>query len=153
MNKNNCKGFTLLELLVVVLIIGILAAIALPQYKLAVGKAKFAELKASSHGIVEALQRHYLVHGTYEGSSRENLDIEIPQTISCFSWVENPYIRCCKNIFNTQICLYRYKTGQPYSCYAYSTNQDDVYNRICQSETGNKTPKTCLNEDFCQYLY
>ncbi len=48
------KGYTLLELLVVVLIIGVLTAIAVPQYFNAVENARMVELK-----VVWGSQRHW----------------------------------------------------------------------------------------------
>ena len=63
--KNVKQGFTLLELLVVVLIIGILASIALPQYKMAVTKAKVASMLPLMRRWKDALAEYKLQHGDY----------------------------------------------------------------------------------------
>ena len=65
--KNNSKqGFTLLELLVVVLIIGILAAIALTQYRKAVIKARLAEADIAINTMMRNIDL-YLLNGGEEG--------------------------------------------------------------------------------------
>ena len=64
MNKTK-NGFTLLELLVVILIIGILSAVALPQYKRAVEKTKMAEAVIIVKAIAQSQQSYYIVHNKY----------------------------------------------------------------------------------------
>ena len=87
----NKRGFTLIELLVVVLIIGILVAIALPQYKLAVEKAKVSKYLSIAQSIRNAQERFYMVNGKYSGSLSA-LDIDIEYL--CQSRDYNMYFNC-----------------------------------------------------------
>ena len=74
-NKIKNKGFTLIEMLVVVLIIGILAAIALPQYKMAVEKSRAAEVLMNLAIIKREMEGYIMVRGIPTSGSVNFKDI------------------------------------------------------------------------------
>ncbi len=74
------KAFTLIEMLVVVLIIGILAAIAVPQYQKAVYKSRAMEAMLLVKALAEAEEVYYLVNGEYS-KEIEKLDVKIPEEL------------------------------------------------------------------------
>ena len=56
---NNKKGFTLIELMIVVAIIGILAAIAVPKFADLINKSKEGATKGSLSSVRSAIQVYY----------------------------------------------------------------------------------------------
>jgi len=72
-------GFTLLELLVVILIIGILAAVALPQYQRTVTNAKAAQMYEAVSTMARAAQTYYAVQNAWP-SKFDDLDIDYELT-------------------------------------------------------------------------
>jgi type IV pilus assembly protein PilE len=75
----NKRAFTLIELLVAVLIIGILAAIAVPQYQKSIYKTIASEALIKAKAIKQAQEIYYMATNTYATDINE-LDISIPQS-------------------------------------------------------------------------
>lgn len=61
------RGMTLIEIMIVVVIIGILAAIAIPAYGQYVRKAKRTDATTALLRIAAAQERFYLQNNTYSG--------------------------------------------------------------------------------------
>lgn len=59
------KGFTLVELMIVVAIIGILAAIAIPNFIKFQARAKQSEAKTNLKGLFQAEKSYFAEHDTY----------------------------------------------------------------------------------------
>lgn len=63
--KRECSGFSILELLIVIVIIGILATIALPKYMDIREDATIAVSKSNLKSLQTGIERYYLDMGVY----------------------------------------------------------------------------------------
>ncbi|HEZ4007090.1 TPA: pilin [Neisseria meningitidis] len=63
------KGFTLIELMIVIAIVGILAAVALPAYQDYTARAQVSEAILLAEGQKSAVTEYYLNHGIWPGNN------------------------------------------------------------------------------------
>lgn len=74
-NRKGTSAFTLIELLIVVAIIGILAAIAVPNYMSAMVKAKVARVEDETRGLFVALEAYRLDCNGFPQPLNEQFDV------------------------------------------------------------------------------
>jgi len=63
------RGFTLIEVLIVCVIVGVLAAIALPSYLSSIQKSRRSDAKSALVGAAGQMERYFTERGTYATAS------------------------------------------------------------------------------------
>ena len=153
------KAFTLIELLVVVLIIGILSAIALPQYQKAVIKSRYASLKALVRAIADAEERYYLENNEYTNDF-DSLDVHTPAYLSetpgvhttrRFSWgqctlASQVEFTCHSALADIEYGIRFLHAGNYQRCVAFNTDLSSMQNQICKVESQKNTPQVRSQE-------
>ena len=80
--KKMQKGFTLIELMIVVAIIAILAAIALPAYQDYVARSQVSEAASLTSGAKTAVSEEFANTGTFAGINNTTAGLSAPGSIT-----------------------------------------------------------------------
>ncbi|EJU54498.1 type IV pilin protein [Neisseria meningitidis] len=71
--KNVQKGFTLLELMIAVAILGILTLITYPSYKTYIRRVRLSEVRTTLLHNAQTMERYYRQKGTFENYDQTKL--------------------------------------------------------------------------------
>lgn len=138
------SGFTLIEMLIVIIVLGILAMIIVPQITISTDDAKVSTLQSNVAGIRSAIEIYYVQHSnTYPGEKKNDGTPSPNATESATAFVEQltRYTTASGSVANTKDSTAKYgpyiKIGQ------LPTNPfDDGYDVQADLTTNITTPRT-----------
>ncbi len=168
-NIKGLDGFTLVELLVVVLIIGILAAVAMPQYTRAVERSRVATMQPLVRALADA-QRSFLMANGSVSRSFADLDISLPgnctvspndyygESAICGKFSINldsttHAVQGIMNVSDQSRVWLGYPTGEgvPYCMACSNGNEASDANKLCKSMGGKTYSIVGINNGCFKY--
>lgn len=130
------KGFTIIELLVVISIISVLSGIVLTQVSLTQNKGKNAALKVNMESLRKQSIIYYEEHNTYNGLCADPRIAAILDTIGAF----NAGSRGCGAF------------GENWCVYTYELQANGTTNHLCSDFTGAQVESTTTDcGDYSSY--
>lgn len=158
------KGFTLVEIMIAVLIIGILAAISVTQYKKSVLKSRFSSLIPIAKSVYDGQEVFYLSHGKY-ANNFASLDVLAKADISgtqadingVLLTMENntrhTYVKATKNNLENNYIMYQSKSKYfPGEIHCEAKTDNSIANWLCKSALGGEKLDRSLTEGYTDYV-
>ena len=93
------SGFTLMEMLVVVLIVAVLASFAIPQYRMVVVRSKMATSIPMVRALKDGMEMSYLVNGTYPDRFGGEVIMDIDMFAGCTVMDPEGWITCPDDVY------------------------------------------------------
>jgi type IV pilus assembly protein PilE len=138
--KQTHLGFTLIELMITVAIVGILASIAYPSYQDSVMKSRRADVKGVMLGLANAMERHFTETNEYLAAAVGPADTGAPSIYSIPVETANFYTVTISAATASSYTLSAVPTG---------VQTNDICGTLTLTHTGAKNNSAGLSQSEC----